>query len=73
MACVEQHEADFCIAALEEALAKYGQPDIFDTDQGSQFTSPALPGFWRPKASGSAWMGAAAGWTTFSLSGCGVP
>ena len=29
----------FCIAALEEALAKYGAPKIFNTDQGSQFTS----------------------------------
>jgi len=33
-------EAEFCIAALEEALAHYGGPDIFNTDQGSQFTSP---------------------------------
>ena len=33
-------EAEFCIAALEEALAHYGRPDIFNTDQGSQFTSP---------------------------------
>lgn len=31
--------ADFCIAAVEEALAKYGRPEIFNTDQGSQFTS----------------------------------
>ena len=30
---------DFCVAALEEALAKYGTPEIFNTDQGSQFTS----------------------------------
>jgi len=30
---------DFCIAAVEEALAKYGAPEIFNTDQGSQFTS----------------------------------
>ena len=30
---------DFCIEALEEALAKYGRPEIFNTDQGSQFTS----------------------------------
>jgi len=33
-------EAEFCMAALEEALAHYGRPDIFNTDQGSQFTSP---------------------------------
>jgi len=32
-------EADFCVAALKEALAKYGPPEIFNTDQGSQFTS----------------------------------
>jgi putative transposase len=29
---------DFCIEALEEALRRYGVPDIFNTDQGSQFT-----------------------------------
>jgi len=32
-------DTDFCIAALEEALAKYGKPAIFNTDQGCQFTS----------------------------------
>lgn len=32
-------DAGFCIEALEEALAKYGQPEIFNSDQGSQFTS----------------------------------
>lgn len=30
--------ADFCVAALEEALARYGKPEIFNTDQGGQFT-----------------------------------
>ncbi|MHB8416021.1 MAG: IS3 family transposase [Acidiferrobacteraceae bacterium] len=30
---------DFCVEALEEALRKYGRPEIFNTDQGSQFTS----------------------------------
>ena len=33
-------EADFCIEALREALARFGAPEIFNTDQGSQFTSP---------------------------------
>jgi putative transposase len=33
---------DFCIEALEEALAKQGRPTIFNTDQGSQFTSEAF-------------------------------
>jgi putative transposase len=32
-------EAAFCIEAVEEALARYGRPEIFNTDQGSQFTS----------------------------------
>jgi putative transposase len=32
-------EADFCIEALQEALERYGRPAIFNTDQGSQFTS----------------------------------
>ena len=31
-------EADFCIEAVQEALAKHGRPEIFNTDQGSQFT-----------------------------------
>ena len=35
-------EADFCVAALEEALARFGKPEIFNTDQGSQFTSLAF-------------------------------
>jgi putative transposase len=32
-------DTGFCIEALEEALEKYGKPDIFNTDQGCQFTS----------------------------------
>ena len=32
-------DAAFCVEALEEALAKHGKPEIFNTDQGSQFTS----------------------------------
>ncbi|QIJ45658.1 IS3 family transposase (plasmid) [Rhizobium leguminosarum] len=32
-------EAAFCIEAVDEALARHGKPDIFNTDQGSQFTS----------------------------------
>jgi putative transposase len=32
-------DSDFCVAALEDALEKYGTPEIFNTDQGSQFTS----------------------------------
>ena len=34
----------FCLAALEEALARFGRPEIFNTDQGSQFTSGDFTG-----------------------------
>jgi putative transposase len=37
-------EVDFCVEALEEALAKHGRPEIFNTDQGSQFTSTDFTG-----------------------------
>ena len=37
-------DAQFCIEAVQEALAKHGAPDIFNTDQGSQFTSEAFTG-----------------------------
>ena len=33
-------DADFCIEALEEAMARHGRPEIFNTDQGGQFTTP---------------------------------
>jgi putative transposase len=37
-------EVEFCIEAVEEALAKHGKPEIFNTDQGSQFTSADFTG-----------------------------
>jgi len=37
-------EASFCLDALEDALARYGKPEIFNTDQGSQFTGAAFTG-----------------------------
>jgi putative transposase len=37
-------DTSFCTAALEEALARFGRPEIFNTDQGSQFTSAAFTG-----------------------------
>ena len=53
-------EVAFCLDALEEALARHGKPEIFNTDQGSQFTSAAFTGLllenaiaismdWRPR------------------------
>jgi putative transposase len=35
-------DVSFCVEAVEEALGRYGAPDIFNTDQGSQFTSMAF-------------------------------
>ncbi len=35
-------DAHFCVDALEETLQRYGKPEIFNTDQGSQFTSEAF-------------------------------
>jgi transposase InsO family protein len=37
-------EAAFCVETLEDALARHGKPDIFNTDQGSQFTGAAFTG-----------------------------
>jgi putative transposase len=37
-------DSAFCVAALEEAIARYGRPTILNTDQGSQFTSAAFTG-----------------------------
>jgi putative transposase len=37
-------DTEFCVEAVEEALARYGRPEIFNTDQGSQFTSSAFTG-----------------------------
>jgi putative transposase len=61
-------DTSFWLAALEDALARYGRPPIFNTGQGSQFTSAAFTG-----ASRSPWMAAAAGWATSSSSAYGVP
>lgn len=37
-------DSSFCVEALEEALARFGTPEIFNTDQGAQFTSTAFTG-----------------------------
>jgi putative transposase len=40
-------DVSFCIEAVEEALGKYGAPEILNSDQGSQFTSMAFTGLLR--------------------------
>jgi putative transposase len=37
-------DTSFCLEALEEVLARFGKPEIFNTDQGSRFTSQAFTG-----------------------------
>ena len=64
--------ADFCVDALNETIAKYGPPEIMNTDQGSQFTGAA----WittLTDAGVSRWMGGAGTSTTSLSSGCGAP
>jgi putative transposase len=43
-------EVAFCLEAVEEALARHGRPEIFNTDQGSQFTSAPFTGLLRANA-----------------------
>ena len=65
-------DAAFCVEALEEAFARWGRPEIFNTDQGSQFTGAAFTGPLAAPGSGSRWTAAAAGSTTSSSNGCGA-
>ena len=59
--------------ALKEALARYGNPEIFTTDQGSQFTGQAFTGvLLREKIAISTWTAGAHGATISSSSACGV-
>ncbi len=44
MSATPTRDVEFCLEALEEALAQHGRPGIFNTDQGSQFTSPRFTG-----------------------------
>ena len=62
----------FCVEALQEALAQFGRPEIFNTDQGSQFTSAEFTDVLRGVQVRISMDGRDAGWTTCSLSGCGV-
>ena len=54
-------DVSFCVSAREEALARFGKPEIFNTDHGSQLTSAAFTARWAPPKSGSPWTGEAAG------------
>jgi len=64
-------DVSFCVSALEEALARFGRPEIFNSDQGSQFTSAAFTGVLASAGIRIRWMAAVAGWTMSSSSACG--
>ena len=65
-------DTSFCIKAVQEALEKYGSPDIFNTDQASQFTSEAFTSVLRDKNIAISMDGKGAWAATMSLSrGCG--
>ena len=64
--------ADFCVEALEEALARYGRPEIFNTDQGSQFTSEDFTGTLKEHGITISMDGKGGAWTTSLSSGCGA-
>jgi hypothetical protein len=65
-------EAAFCVETLEEALARHGKPEIFNTDQGSQFTGMAFTSVLIKNGIAISMDGKARGATTSSLSGCGA-
>lgn len=66
-------EADFCIEAVEEALARHGTPEIFNTDRAASSPRPSSSRCWPPARSRSAWTARAPGATMSSSSACGGP
>ncbi len=60
-------EVDFCVETLNEAIARFGPPEIMNTDQGSQFTSSA----WTDRLCASQWMAKGGSSTTSSWNGSG--
>jgi hypothetical protein len=61
-------EAAFCVETLEDALARYGKPDV-NTDQGSQFTGAVFTRRARQQRHYNAWTAKAFGEITSALSG----
>jgi putative transposase len=64
-------DVSFCLVALKEALAKFGRPEIFNTDQGSQFTSAAFTGALAEAGVTISMDGRGRWMDTCSSSGCG--
>ena len=59
------------VDAVEEALARHGKPEIFNTDQGSQFTSQAFTGLLSRNEIAISMDARGPGGTTYAWSGCG--
>jgi hypothetical protein len=64
--CSGACRAAFCVETLEGALARHGKPDIFNRDQGSQFTAQSSPACSPTTALRSAWTAKGLGGTTCS-------
>ena len=65
-------DTDFCVEALQEAIERFGQPEVFNTDQDVQFTSAAFSMSWTVAECALAWTARAGSSTTSSLKGCGA-
>ena len=65
-------DCDFCVEALEKALAKYGTPEIFNTDQGCQFTSDDFTDVLKEAGVRISMDGKVGGWTTSSSNASGA-
>jgi putative transposase len=64
-------EVEFCLEAVEEALARYGRPEIFNTDKAASSPAPHSPACCWTTRSRSAWMAGVRGAKTSLSSGCG--
>jgi putative transposase len=64
-------DAGFCVDCLEEAIKAYGAPEIFNSDQGSQFTSDAFTGVLIERGITISMDGRGRAWTLFLSSGYG--
>jgi putative transposase len=64
-------DVSFCVSALEEALARFGTTEIFNTIKVARSPAPPLPARWLRPESGSRWTVAARWMTTCSSSVCG--
>jgi putative transposase len=65
-------DAAFCVEAVEEALARWGRPEIFNTDQGSRFTGTAFTGM-VAEAGIRISMDGRGRWIDQASYGCGAP